>query len=317
MHTCLLASDQLFAAHVSACCCCVSASSRRRRGILDPALCAAARERLWEANDLPRLRRDDPATWTEFTADEECNDAATLRRRFSWRVRSCAREELLLQLLPRNSAVRAVVGELLGAGNFGFTPPGYYSGDFSTDFSDFSEKTRGIYAVMPYAHDRPRARLQLHNDSTLESRDRVSCVGYIDDVLPGGGGFAVWPGTHRSCWNKIDHWEERRRQDPSAVPVDAPALLQQWEDIVTSVHPVDCAGKAGDVIFYHSRLGHHAGQNYSASIRLAVLTEFALTPTALPDSQLRSAACMRGDIWYGWSCRVRRAADGEMGIARL
>ena len=75
-----------------------------------------------------------------------------------------------------------------------------------------------------------------------------------------------------------------------------------------SVHPVDCAGKEGTVIFYHSRLGHHAGQNYSASIRLAVLTEFALTPQALPDDELRSEACLRGDIWHGWSGRVRAAA---------
>jgi hypothetical protein len=44
---------------------------------------------------------------------------------------------------------------------------------------------------------------------------------------------------------------------------------------------------------------HHAGQNYSASIRLAVLTEFALTPQALPDWQLRGAACMREDIEFG------------------
>ena len=54
--------------------------------------------------------------------------------------------------------------ELLGAENVGFTPPGYYPGDFSTDEDftdeDFSEvKTRGIYAVMPYAHNRPRTRL--------------------------------------------------------------------------------------------------------------------------------------------------------------
>eukprot|EP01052_Picozoa_sp_SAG31_P020027 SAG31_NODE_1486_length_8148_cov_6.234439_10_plen_306_part_00 len=284
-----------------------------RRGLLDPDLCAAARERLWEANELPRLRRDNPASWTEFAANEESNDDTTLRLRFSWRVRSCAREELLLQLLPRNSAVKAVANELLGAGNVGFTPPEYYSGDFSTDFA--AEKTRGIYAVMPY--DRPRTRLRLHNDSTLESRDRVSCVGYIDKVHPGGGGFAVWPGTHRRCWNKVDHWEERWRHDPSAVPIDAPALVQEWEGILGTVHPVDCWGDAGDVVFYHSRLGHHAGQNYSSNIRLAVLTEFALTPEALPDSQLRSQACLCNDIWYGWSGRVRRAADAEAATARL
>jgi hypothetical protein len=74
--------------------------SARRRGLLDPALCAAARERLWAANNLPRLRCDDLATWTVFATDEECSDGATPRRRFSWRVRCCAREELLLQLLP-------------------------------------------------------------------------------------------------------------------------------------------------------------------------------------------------------------------------
>ena len=88
------------------------------------------------------------------------------------------------------------------------------------------------------------------------------------------------------------------------------------ESIVGSVHPVDCAGKMGDVIFYHSRLGHHAGQNYSKNIRLAVLTEFALTPEALPDNELRSEACLRGDIWYGWSRRVQAAA-AEATTARL
>ena len=70
----------------------------------------------------------------------------------------------------------------------------------------------------------------------------------------------------------------------------------------------------GDVIFYHSRLGHHAGQNYSKNIRLAVLTEFALTPEALPE--LLSEACLRGDIWYGWSRRVQAAA-AEATTARL
>jgi hypothetical protein len=186
-----------------------------KRGLLDPALCAAARERLWALNSLPRLRRDAPASWTEFRTDEESDDPASLRRRYSWRARSCKQEELLLELLPRNRAVFSVAEELLGTGAVGFTPSGYYSEDLAGGFSE--AKTRGIYAIMPYDRQRPRTPLRLHNDSTLENRDRVSVVGYIDDVAPGGGGFAVWPGTHASCWNKIDHWEERRRHGQSWV----------------------------------------------------------------------------------------------------
>ena len=60
------------------------------------------------------------------------------------------------------------------------------------------------------------------------------------------------------------------RHEPDVVPIDAPALVREWHGITASVHPVDGAGKAGDVVFYHSRLGHHAGQNYSARIRMAV-----------------------------------------------
>jgi len=61
---------------------------------------------------------------------------------------------------------------------------------------------------------------------------------------------------------------------------------------------------------------HHAGQNYSASIRLAVSTEFALTPQALPDWQL-----LRGAAWalqkggrYAWWV-MEGASSQTFGIA--
>ena len=34
-----------------------------KRKILDPKLCAAARDRLWAGNSSSHLRRDDPKTW--------------------------------------------------------------------------------------------------------------------------------------------------------------------------------------------------------------------------------------------------------------
>ncbi|MDE0025176.1 MAG: phytanoyl-CoA dioxygenase family protein, partial [Spirochaetaceae bacterium] len=38
--------------------------------------------------------------------------------------------------------------------------------------------------------------------------------------------------------------------------------------------PVECHGKAGDVVFWHHRLGHMAGHNYSSRIRQAVLYDY-------------------------------------------
>ena len=49
-----------------------------KRGVLDPQLCAQARDRLWEAAP-PRFKRDDVDTWIgPFTAEEEDEDGPTL-----------------------------------------------------------------------------------------------------------------------------------------------------------------------------------------------------------------------------------------------
>ena len=34
-------------------------------------------------------------------------------------------------------------------------------------------------------------------DQTLDSRERLGVVGYIDAVPPGSGAFSVWAGSHR------------------------------------------------------------------------------------------------------------------------
>ena len=41
-----------------------------------------------------------------------------------------------------------------------------------------------------------------------------------------------------------------------------------------------------------------------------------MTREALPEAQLKSEACLREDLWFGWSNRVRCAA-AEMAAARL
>jgi hypothetical protein len=155
------------------------------------------------------------------------------------------------------------------------------------------------------------------------------------------GGVARAAGTHRRCWNllrpstdplhqtnKTAESERLRKANGGGPWTDAMrAAFAEIKAGVTPVRPadkaggarpaargalmggggatqVDCHGRAGDVVFYHSRLGHHAGQNYSVNIRQAVLTRLSQTEESLPDHALLPSA----DIWSGWSERVRAAA---------
>eukprot|EP01052_Picozoa_sp_SAG31_P051544 SAG31_NODE_12287_length_952_cov_1.281360_1_plen_76_part_00 len=58
--------------------------------------------------------------------------------------------------------------------------------------------------------------------------------------------------------------------------------------------------------------GHHAGQNYSDNIRQAVLTRLSHTADAQPAELLFQTE----DIWFGWSTRVREAAE-KMEVATV
>jgi hypothetical protein len=94
-------------------------------GILDPDLCRQARDEMWEtiSKHLPRMKRDDPSTWTPITEEESARLKAARpdaggdpyfsggAHRFV--VRNGA-EELLLNLAPR--AIWPVAEQLLGAG---------------------------------------------------------------------------------------------------------------------------------------------------------------------------------------------------------
>ena len=97
-------------------------------GILDRVLCRQARDGMWEAIEthLPRLKRDDPSTWTAIT-EEENTELRAMRPEgggdpyFSggghqFFIRNGA-SELMLNLAPR--ALWGVAEQLLGTGDGG------------------------------------------------------------------------------------------------------------------------------------------------------------------------------------------------------
>ena len=130
----------------------------------------------------PRLRRDDPSSWTgPFTESEINKDSADARSGYRWAARSIGQDPVLLELLPQNPAVLAIVDQLLGQGRY-----------------DPSKSTRGVYCTLPHpAGDERRSdRPKIHVDWAHGDRNRLGAIAYINDVEPGAGGFGVWPGTH-------------------------------------------------------------------------------------------------------------------------
>ncbi|MCB0090781.1 MAG: phytanoyl-CoA dioxygenase family protein, partial [Caldilineaceae bacterium] len=59
---------------------------------------------------------------------------------------------------------------------------------------------------------------------------------------------------------------------------------------------VDCHGNAGDVVFWHHRLGHSAGHNRSRQIRQAVLFDFKKKDLA----EIQESTPPE-DMWEDWA----------------
>lgn len=234
-----------------------------KRGLLDPTLMAHARDALWAGAPAP-LKRDDPTTWVGPFA-EKCDDPNSVRNGFTWKYRAPGSDGWMKELLPLNVNVRAIAEQLLGAGNV--QPP---------------ERLRGIYCMLPEG-DRPEHPYHFHID---QHPFHLGVVAYIDRVEPNGGGFSVWPETHRIFYPLFE------TQHTFTPKPDAQALIKE----VDQQPHVDCFGDAGDVVFWHHRLGHSAGHNRSRNIRQAVLYDFKHK-----DLERLSEIPPHKDMWADWA----------------
>lgn len=102
---------------------------------------------------------------------------------------------------------------------------------------------------------------------------------YLDDVPPRGGGFTVWPGSHRTAAAYFtDHALEAVGGKPNNSQL--PAIgdeIGDW-DYDQRLHdqcdPYEVAGDAGTVVFWHGLLTHNAGINTGENGRPAAITRF-------------------------------------------
>ena len=243
-----------------------------KRRVMDENLMARARERLWE-NAPPEVDCDDSDTWVGPI--KRYNEAGTgnVGGEYSWKYKGIGGEDWIVRMLATDPSIWGMAEQLLGEGNL-VVP----------------ERIRGIYCLLPEGNI-PQRPVTCHTDA---HPFHLGVVGYIDDVPPNGGGFWVWPKSHRTFYYDYhtQHGNERTEQ------------YEKHAAVFNRQPYVDCHGGAGDIIFWHHRLGHSAGHNRSKRIRKAVLCDFCKK-----DLEKTTDEPPCEDMWRDWHGIHRIDAD--------
>jgi hypothetical protein len=219
---------------------------------------------------------DQPRTWHGELIDS-CKTQSIEDRRGRVKFRECLRgERWLYEMTAANADILACIRQLIGEP----VPPEY---------------VRGLYPVFPTRERAPQGHCDQH-------KFQVGVVLYLSDVLPGGGGFTVWPGSHHEI---ARHHATLGGED--RLPTYEAAL----QEIQRSTKPAELTGPAGTAVFWHQRLVHTAGINTRRTVRHATLCDFKnATFLAAADSVDRS-------LWSTWSPRVKDLAKASADAAAV
>ena len=122
---------------------------------------------------------------------------------------------------------------------------------------------------------------------------------YFDDVPPRGGGFTVWPGSHRAAAAYFaDHALESVGGKPnnSQLPAtgDEPGEWDYDRRFHDQWDPYEIAGSAGTVVLWHGLLTHTAGINTGERVRMAGIERFFREDV---DEVRRDAAANLFEYW--------------------
>lgn len=239
--------------------------------VLDSDLMAKARDRMWDYAPS-RLKPDNPKSWIgPYRPEEEFGN--DIRKGFSWKIREPGKEAWMVRMLATDASIWGMAEQLLGR-----------------DTLQIPDRIRGIYCVLPEG-DSPERPTTCHVDG---HPFHLGIVGYIDNVAPGGGGFTVWPSSHRTFYYDF-HSQYIKEPKPSHE--------RNVIHFNKQVH-VECHGGPGDIVFWHHRIGHSVGHNRSKQIRKAVLYDFKKKNL---DKMLEEPPCE--NMWRDWSKEIRNAGE--------
>lgn len=258
------------------------------------------------------LKRNDPSSWGPIPQEMESADPLLIQQGCRWQYRAAATDPLLIELVF-GEQMRSWAEDMLGENSLrppvvGGTPMGSWGSAWPNGPVDpqFGEGVRGIYATLPEKSE-TRKPDSMHTDG---HPFHLGVVILLEDNPPDGGNFKVWPGSHQRFYPLFPMQYDQARIPyydhlPSHKGIVHPKeYLAEVTQVETDIELVDCYGEAGDVVFWHHRLGHMAGFNYAKkpTIRQAVLYDFCKTDfdTCRQDPPQKN-------MWRDWSDQVNQA----------
>jgi hypothetical protein len=281
-----------------------------KRRAIDRARCDRALDRMWESAPAS-IRRDDPETWRPVPASEASDDPLLTLGGSRWQLRAAGTEAALVDIVW-NAPLKGWAEQLLGAGSLrpprvGGQPMGSWGAAWPGGPVDpqLGEGVRGIYATLPEREALAGAGDHLHTDG---HPFHLGVVCLLSDCPADSGAFRVWPDSHRRFYPlfQLQYDQARAPYYPHLPSLKGilypPAYLEEVGKVEADTPSVDCHGAAGDVVFWHHRLGHMAGRNLSdpPHIRQALLYDFCKTD--LDQTRLDPP---QADMWRDWSEEVR------------
>jgi hypothetical protein len=280
------------------------------------AQCQKVVERMWQSAP-PSIKRNAPATWQPISADVASADPLLVWQDTRWQFRAASTEADLLDLVFSKQIVQWAE-QLLGEGTLrqptlNGKPMGSWGAAWPGGPVDpqMGEGVRGIYATLPVAEGSQRQPDRLHTDG---HPFHLGLVCLLEDNPPDSGAFKIWPASHQRFYPLFPmQYDQARVPYYPHLPahkgiLHPPAYLAEVQAVEADTQAVDCYGEAGDIVFWHHRLGHMAGHNYGLprTIRQAVLYDFCKT-----DLDTTRMDPPQDNMWRDWSAAVQ-AADVEI-----
>lgn len=123
----------------------------------------------------------------------------------------------------------------------------------------------------------------------------INATVYFNDVVPGGGGFTVYPGSH---YIASEYFETHSLPSPGWTgylpAIDDTGGWKYNQQLGHQLRDLEITGPAGTVILYHNKLLHKAGFNQRDRVRMAGIIRFT---HHLGDEIAEAAAT---DCWKYW-----------------
>lgn len=190
-----------------------------RRGVVEPELIARCRDRVWA--NIPESP-DRPDEW------QSGKHFSSYSGEYPW-ARTGPMQEL-----AEHESLAGVARQLLG---------------------DALHAIRAGSILLRFP-----SRGEPYNPPTVGHLDNTcghsfNTITLLDTVLPRGGGFTVWPGSHRMCHEYFRHHDVRAPLQGGLLP---------WEYGTG----IEFTGEPGDVCYIHPWMIHTVGHNVNRTLRM-------------------------------------------------